>query len=187
MKDLKSAFILFFFLTIVLGGIYPGAITLAAYLFFPHQAKGSLITDDSGRVVGSALLGQPFTDQKYFWPRPSATLGFPYNPLSSAGSNLGPTNPQLIRRTTEDLARLRETGIKEKIPTDLLSASASGLDPHISPEAAWLQIPRVARTRGMTLNQVQDLVKAATLGPQAGVLGAPRVSVLTLNMALDTM
>jgi potassium-transporting ATPase KdpC subunit len=185
MKDLKSACILFILLTLLLGGLYPGIVTVAANLLFPHQAQGSLITDGSGRVNGSTLIGQPFAQAKYFWPRPSATPGFAYNPLMSAGSNLGPTNPELIQRATERIAQLRETGISEKIPADLVTASASGLDPHISPAAAWLQIPRVAQARGMTLAKVQVFVTAATLGPQVGTLGAPRVNVLTLNMALD--
>jgi len=185
MNDLKSAGILFIFLTLLLGGLYPGVVTVAANLLFQHQAHGSMITDGNGRVVGSTLIGQPFTQAKYFWPRPSATPGFAYNPLLSAGSNLGPANPELIRRATERIARLRETGITEEIPADLVSASASGLDPHISPAAAWLQVPRVAQARGLTLTKVHGLVTAATRGPQAGTLGAPRVNVLTLNVALD--
>lgn len=185
MKDLKSALILFIFMTFLLGGLYPAVVTVAANLLFPHQAQGSLITDGSGRVVGSTLIGQPFTDAKYFWPRPSATAGFAYNPLLSGGSNLGPTHPELIRQAKERIARLRDTGITGEIPADLVSASASGLDPHISPEAAWLQVPRVARVRGLSVEKVHGIVAAITQGPQAGTLGAPRVNVLALNMALD--
>jgi K+-transporting ATPase ATPase C chain len=185
MKDLKSAFLLFVVLTFLLGGIYPAVVTVAAGLFFPHQAGGSLVTDGGGRVVGSKLIGQPFSEEKYFWPRPSATPGFAYNPLSSGGSNLGPTNPELLRQAKERIARLRDTGISAEIPADLVSASASGLDPHISPEAAWLQAPRIAKARGLTVEKVHLLVVTSTEGPQAGILGAPRVNVLALNMALD--
>ncbi len=185
MKDLKTALILVIFLTFLLGGLYPGIVTVAANILFHHQAHGSLITEGSGRVIGSELIGQPFADEKYFWSRPSDTPGFANNPLLSAGSNLGAAHPELIRRTTERIARLRETGVTEEIPADLVAASASGLDPHISPEAAWLQIPRVAQARGLALVQVQHLVTVATRGPQAGTLGAPRVNVLTLNLALD--
>ena len=120
MKELKSALILFIFMTFLLGGIYPVVVTVAANLLFPHQARGSLITDGSGRVVGSTLIGQPFTDAKYFWPRPSATAGFAYNPLLSGGSNLGPTHPELIRQAKERIARLRDTGVTGEIPADLV-------------------------------------------------------------------
>jgi len=186
MKDLKSAFLLFVFLTFLLGGVYPAVVTIGAGLLFPHQAEGSLVTDGSGRVVGSKLIGQPFSEEKYFWPRPSATSGFAYNPLLSGGSNLGPTHPELVRQAKERIARLRDTGVAGEIPADLVSTSASGLDPHISPEAAWLQAPRIAKARGLTVEKVHLLVVTSTEGPQAGILGAPRVSILALNMALDT-
>ena len=185
MNDLKSALLLFIVLTCLLGGAYPAVVTVAAKLLFPHQAQGSLVTDGVGRVVGSSLIGQPFTEAKYFWPRPSATAGFPYNPLLSGGSNLGPAHPELIRRAAERIARLRDSGVAGEIPADLVTASASGLDPHISPESALLQAPRVALARGLSLLQVERLVAAATQGPQAGTLGAARVNVLALNMALD--
>ncbi len=185
MKDLKSAFLLFVFLTFLLGGIYPAVVTIAAGLLFPHQAEGSLVVDGSGRVVGSKLIGQPFSAEKYFWPRPSATPDFAYNPLLSGGSNLGPSHPELIRQAQERIARLRDTGVSGEIPADLVFASASGLDPHISPEAAWLQAPRIAGARGLTVEKVHLLVVTSTEGQQAGTLGAPRVNVLTLNMALD--
>jgi K+-transporting ATPase ATPase C chain len=186
MKDLKSALLLFLLLTFLLGGVYPAVITVAADLLFPRQAEGSLVVDGSGRVVGSSLIGQPFSEAKYFWPRPSATPDFPYNPLLSAGSNLGPTHPELLRQVKERIARLRDTGMTGEIPADLVFASASGLDPHISPEAAWLQAPRIAGARGLTVEKVHLLVVTMTEGPQAGTLGAPRVNVLALNMALDT-
>ncbi len=185
MKDLKSACILLILLTFLLGGVYPAVVTVAANLLFPRQAQGSLIIEGSGRLVGSTLIGQPFSAAKYFWPRPSATSGFAYDPLLSGASNLGPAHPELIRGAAERIARLRATGVTGQIPADLVSASASGLDPHISPEAAWLQVPRVALTRGLTPEKVQRLVTTATQGPQAGTLGAPRVNVLALNMALD--
>lgn len=185
MKDLKTALVLFIFLALLFGGVYPAVVTVAANLLFPHQAEGSLLTNSSGRVVGSTLIGQPFSDVKYFWPRPSATSGFAYNPLLSGGSNFGPAHPVLIRSVTERVAKFRETGLAGKIPADLVFASASGLDPHISPEAAMVQIPRVALARGLTPATVQSLVTTATQGPQAGMLGAPRVNVLALNMALD--
>ncbi|MFH0784150.1 MAG: potassium-transporting ATPase subunit KdpC [Pseudomonadota bacterium] len=185
MKDLKSALLLFLFLTFLLGGIYPAVVTITANLLFPHQAGGSLITDGSGRVVGSSLIGQPFSEAKYFWPRPSATPDFAYNPLLSAGSNLSPANPELLRQAKERIARLRETGITGEIPADMVFASAGGLDPHISPEAAWLQAPRIAGARGLSVERVHLLVVTMTQGPQAGTLGAPRVNVLALNMALD--
>lgn len=185
MNDLKSALLLFLFLTLLLGGIYPAVVTVAANLLFPNQAQGSLVTDGSGKVIGSRLIGQPFTDAKYFWPRPSATSGFAYNPLFSGGSNLGPANPALVQRVAKRVALLRDTGITGEIPADLVTASASGLDPHISPESALLQAHRVAVTRGLTLLQVERLVTATLQAPQAGTLGAPRVNVLALNLALD--
>ncbi|MDP3478775.1 MAG: potassium-transporting ATPase subunit KdpC [Desulfoprunum sp.] len=185
MKDLKSALLLVLFLTLLLGGIYPAVVTVAANLLFPHQAEGSLVADGYGRVVGSKLIGQPFSEAKYFWPRPSATAAFAYNPLLSAGSNLGPTHPELIRQVKERITRFRDTGVTGEIPADLVFASASGLDPHISPEAAWLQVPRIAKARGLSVEKVHRFVVTTTQGPQAGTLGAPRVNVLALNMALD--
>lgn len=185
MKDLKSALLLFVLLTVLLGGIYPAMVTVAANLLFPTQAGGSLVTDDSGRVIGSLLIGQPFAGEKYFWPRPSASGDFPYNPLLSGGSNLGPTNPILIRRVEERVAQLRRSGITGDIPADLVFGSASGLDPHISPEAAQVQVARVAEARGMRVAELEKIVATHTEKRQAGVLGAPRVSVLALNLTLD--
>ena len=185
MKDLKSALLLFVILTVLLGGVYPVVVTVAAVFLFPGQAGGSLVTDDSGRVVGSLLIGQNFTEEKYFWPRPSATGDFPYNPLLSGGSNLGPTNPALIRRGEARGAELRRSGITGKIPADLVLGSASGLDPHISPEAARVQIARVAEARGMRVEELEKIVATYTEMRQAGVLGVPRVGVLALNLALD--
>lgn len=185
MKDLKSAVLLFVFLTLLLGGMYPAAVTVAAQFLFPRQAQGSLIADEHGRIIGSELIGQPFAAEKYFWPRPSAAGGFAYNPLLSAGSNLGATNPELLRRAGEQVDRLRRSGIEGDIPADLVTASASGLDPHISPESAMAQIPRVAKARGMNVERVRQVVAESTSGRQAGILGMPRVNVLALNIALD--
>lgn len=185
MKDLKAALLLFAILTLLLGGIYPTVVTVAARILFPDQAGGSLITDKDGKVIGSHLIGQEFTGEKYFWPRPSATGGFPYNPQLSAGANLGPTHPELIRQVRERIYRLRQTGVDGAIPADLVSASASGLDPHISPESARLQIARVAKGRGLSNEQVEKLVAGSIEGRQLGALGIPRVNVLALNLALD--
>ena len=185
MKDLKSAVLLLVFLTLLLGGMYPAAVTVVAQFLFPRQAKGSLIADEHGRIIGSELIGQPFTAEKYFWTRPSAAGGFAYNPRLSSGSNLGATNPELLRRVGEQVDRLRRSGIEGAIPADLVTASASGLDPHISPESAMAQIPRVAEARGMSIERVRQLMAESMEDRQAGILGMPRVNVLVLNIALD--
>ena len=184
MKDLKPAVLLFVFLALLTGGLYPAAVTVAAQFLFPRQAEGSLTADGSGRTIGSTLIGQPFTAEKYFWSRPSATSS-PNNPVASGGSNLGSTNPALIRQVGERVDTLRQSGITEKIPIDLVTASASGLDPHISPEAAALQIPRVAKARGMSVDRLRTIVAKNIEGRQLGVLGMLRVNVLALNLALD--
>lgn len=185
MKELKPALLLLFVLTVICGGLYPAVVTGIASLVFPKQAEGSLITDHNNRVIGSSLIGQPFSDPKYFWPRPSATGEFPYNPLASGGSNFGPTSPALVKTVADRVQAIRESGVTGRIPADLVLASASGLDPDISLEAAALQVERVARARGMTATQVEEMVTAGTIGPQFGILGAPRVKVLALNLALD--
>jgi K+-transporting ATPase ATPase C chain len=185
MKELKTAFLLFALLTLLLGGIYPAVVTVTARILFSDQAGGSLITDRSGRLIGSSLIGQDFSGEKYFWPRPSATGSYPYNPLLSAGSNLAPTHPELIREVGERIHRLRQTGVDGVLPADLVSSSASGLDPHISPESARLQIARVAKGRGLSNEQVEKLVAGSIEGRQLGVLGMPRVNVVALNLALD--
>ncbi len=185
MKDLKSAILLFLFLALLTGGLYPAAVTVAGRFFFPRQAEGSLIADGDSRIVGSTLIGQPFTAEKYFWSRPSATAESTYNPMASAGSNLSSTNPALIRQVGERVDALRQSGITEEIPVDLVTASASGLDPHISPEAAALQVPRVAKARGMDVDRLRTIVAENIEERQLGVLGMPRVNVLDLNLALD--
>ena len=150
MKELKPALLLFVVLTVICGGIYPAVVTGIASVLFPKQAGGSFITDQNNRVVGSSLIGQPFSEAKYFWPRPSATSGFSYNPLASGGSNAGPTNPDFIKAVGDRVQALRNSGVTGSIPADLVEASASGLDPHVSVEAANVQIARVAKARGMT-------------------------------------
>ena len=187
MKDLKSAILLFILFTIICGGIYPVLITGVAHALFPSQAKGSFITDKSGTVIGSALIGQPFSDPKYFWPRPSATSDFGNNPMASGGSNAGPTNPDYLKTVGERVKTLRDSGVTGHIPAELVQASASGLDPHISPEAAMLQVSRVATVRGVTEEKVLTVVQYATVGSQLGFLGVPRVNVLVLNLELDRM
>jgi potassium-transporting ATPase KdpC subunit len=185
MKELKPALLLFIVFTVLCGGIYPAVVTGIAAAIFPQQAAGSIITDRTGREVGSRLIGQSFSEPKYFWPRPSATTEFAYNPMASSGSNAGPTNPSFLKTVEARAAVIRAGGITGKIPADLLLASASGLDPHISPEAAQLQIDRVAEARHMHRAKVQELVAANIEGRQAAIFGAPRVNVLTLNLALD--
>jgi K+-transporting ATPase ATPase C chain len=171
------------FMTLVTGVAYPLLVTGLAQIFFRGQANGSLI-EKGGKVVGSALIGQSFSDAKYFWGRPSATAPMPYNGASSSGSNQGPTNPAL-REAVE--ARIKGRGGKTPVPVDLVTASGSGLDPHISPAAAEYQIERVARTRNIPQQKLRALVALHTEGRQLGVLGEPRVNVLRLNLALDAV
>lgn len=185
MKDLKSAILIFIMFTVICGGIYPLAVTGIAQAVFPKQANGSLIIDKSGKVIGSSLVGQPFSDPKYFWPRPSATTDFSNNPMGSGGSNSGPTNPNYLKAVGDRVKTLRDSGVTGPIPAELVQASGSGLDPHISPEAATLQIPRVAKARGLSEDTVRKLVTNHTEGRQLGLLGEPRVNVLKLNLELD--
>jgi potassium-transporting ATPase KdpC subunit len=187
MKDIKPAILLFIIFTIICGGIYPAVVTGLAYAIFPKQAKGSFITDSSGKDIGSSLIGQPFSDPKYFWPRPSATSDFGYNPLASGGSNSGPTNPDYLKTVTDRVKVLHDSSVTGPIPAELVQASASGLDPHISPEAALLQVPRVARARGIYEATVVKAVSQNTEERQLGFLGAPRVNVLVLNLELDRL
>ena len=186
LRQLKPAILMLLAMTILTGALYPLAITLAAQLIFPRQANGSLIMK-GGRVAGSALLGQNFTDPKYFWSRPSATSPFPYNAAASSGSNLGPLNPDLARNIEARRAALQaaDPDQHQPVPLDLLTSSASGLDPHISPEAAEYQADRVARARGLPVQQVRELIRQNTRGRQWGFLGEPTVNVVALNLALD--
>jgi K+-transporting ATPase ATPase C chain len=173
-------------LTVITGIIYPLVVTGVARVAFHDKANGSVIASD-GRAVGSALIGQPFTDPKYFWPRPSATGPVPYNAAAGSGSNQGPTNPALaeaIKQRTDAL-RAADPGNERPIPVDLLTASGSGLDPHISVEATTYQLSRVARARGLSEDRIQPLVQRFTESRTFGVLGEPRVNVLKLNLAMD--
>ena len=185
---LRPALTLFVVLSIVTGLLYPLAVTGVAQAVLPNQANGSLITQ-GGKPVGSELIGQSFSEPGHFWGRPSATAPMPYNAAASGGSNLGPTNPALAEAVKARIAALRaaDPGNTQPVPVDLVTASASGLDPHISPAAAAYQAPRVARARGLPLAQVQTLVQQHTESPWLGWLGEPRVNVLALNLALDSL
>ncbi|MDD2309549.1 MAG: potassium-transporting ATPase subunit KdpC [Desulfuromonadaceae bacterium] len=187
MKDIKPAILLFVVFTVICGGIYPAVVSGIASALFPKQAAGSFITDKGGKEIGSTLIGQPFSDAKYFWPRPSATSDFGNNPMASGGSNAGPTNPAYLQTVGERVKALRDTGVTGQVPADLVQASASGLDPHISPESTLLQVPRVAKARGVSEALVTMAVTHATETRQFGFLGAPRVNVLELNLALDRL
>jgi K+-transporting ATPase ATPase C chain len=178
----------FALLAVITGVIYPYAITGVAQVVFPAQANGSLIYRN-GQPVGSALIGQPFDDPKYFWGRLSATGPFPYNAAASSGSNYGPLSSALSDavKARIDALKAADPTNSQPIPVDLVTASGSGLDPHISPAAALYQAPRVARARGLSEDQVQALVTQFTEGRQFGILGEPRVNVLKLNLALDEM
>jgi K+-transporting ATPase ATPase C chain len=188
LKQLKPALIIFLSMTVLTGIIYPLAITGIAQVIFPRQANGSLITSN-GQVVGSALIGQQFDNPKYFWGRLSDTGNHPYNASASSGSNLGPTNPALVQQVQARLKALHDADPTntQPVPVDLVTASASGLDPDISIAAAQYQAPRVARLRGIALNSVLALIVQHTQGRTLGFLGEPRVNVLELNLALDAL
>jgi K+-transporting ATPase ATPase C chain len=185
-RQLRIALIFLGLFTVFTGVIYPLVVTGIAQAFFHHQANGSLI-EENGKNIGSELIGQPFSDPRYFWGRLSATTPFPYNAASSSGSNYGPTNPALrdaIQARIEALKAV-DPGNNEPIPVDLVTCSASGLDPDISIAAANYQVPRIARYRGLSEEQVYALVNRFTESRQFGILGEPRVNVLKLNLALD--
>jgi len=173
-------------LTILTGLLYPGLVTGICQMIFPNQANGSLIVKN-GHVIGSALIGQSFTRQEYFQPRPSAAGADGYDPTSSGGSNLGPTSQKLADRVKSSLAQFRKDNpdFTGPIPADLLTASGSGLDPHLSPASINAQAPRVAVARGISINQIQQLASEFTEGRELGFLGEPRVNVMRLNIALD--
>jgi potassium-transporting ATPase KdpC subunit len=185
-NQIRPALMILLIFTFLTGLVYPLVVTGIAQLVFPAQANGSL-TFQNGQTVGSTLIGQPFDDPKYFWGRLSATGPYPYNAAASSGSNLGPTNPALLEAVKARIAALKAadpTNI-QPIPVDLVTASASGLDPDISVAAALYQLPRVARARGLSESAVRTLVDKFTRGRQLGFLGEPRVNFLELNLALD--
>ena len=188
LPQLRPALTLLLLLLVLTGIVYPLAVTLVARLLFPDQAAGSLVRRD-GHTVGSLLIGQSFTDPGHFWGRPSATTPQPYNGTASGGSNLGPLNPALTDAIRARIAALRaaDPGNSAPVPVDLVTASASGLDPHISVAAAAYQAARVARARGLAVERVQALIATRTEGRLLGVIGEPRVNVLELNLALDAL
>ena len=183
---LRPALMCLILFTVITGVVYPLVVTGIAQVIFPFQANGSLIVKD-GKVLGSTLIGQPFDDPKYFWGRPSATSPFGYNAAASSGSNLSPTNPDLVKAVQGRVEALRaaDPGNTAPVPVDLVTASGSGLDPHISPAAALYQVSRVARERKFSRETVLTLVERHTEGRFWGLLGEPRVNVLALNLALD--
>lgn len=173
--------------SVITGVVYPLLITGCAQLFFPIQANGSLLLDRDGKPRGSSLIGQAFDEPKYFWGRPSATMPYPYNAEASSGSNLGPTNPALVERVQNDVLRYRRTYAEshQPIPVDLVTASGSGLDPHVSVAGVEYQIPRVAQARGMNPEELKTLVEQHIEARQWLLFGEPRVNILKLNLALD--
>jgi potassium-transporting ATPase KdpC subunit len=194
-KELRPAIVLVVALTIITGLVYPLVMTGIAGVIFPYQSQGSVIEQD-GKAVGSALIGQEFTSDKYFHGRPSATVApdpndatktvpAPYNAANSGGANLGPTNKALIERVQGDVDKLKQENPSAAVPIDLVTTSGGGLDPHISPQAAYFQVLRVAKARNMPEDRVRQLVEEHVEGRTFGLLGEPRVNVLALNLALD--
>lgn len=186
-KQLKTSMLALLMLIVGTGLLYPLAITAIGQTLFPKTANGSLIYGKDGKPIGSHLIGQPFDDPKYFWSRPSATGPFPYNAASSSGSNLGPMNETLLKAVHDRVDALHKVDMdnKEPIPIDLVTASASGLDPHISPAAALYQVKRVARLRGVDEGSLKEMIERHTQGRLFGLLGEPAVNVLELNLEVD--
>jgi potassium-transporting ATPase KdpC subunit len=187
MKNLITAVLMTVVTTILLGLIYPLAVTGLAQVLFPDKANGQLIKRADGALVGSRLIGQPFSSPGYFRSRPSAAGATGYDATASGGSNLGPTNRKLIERIKGDVEKLQAENPGQPVPIDLVTSSASGLDPHISPAAVEFQVPRVARERGITEAELRNIVAVHTEGRQFGFLGEPRVHVVELNLDLDRM
>jgi K+-transporting ATPase ATPase C chain len=187
-KQLRISLLFLSVLSVLTGLLYPGCVTFLAQVLFPYQAGGSLI-QEKGKPIGSELIGQSFTGERYFWGRPSATPPYPYNAAASGGSNLGPTNPTFLKIIKERMDGLQKAdpAQQKQIPLDLIMASGSGLDPHISPAAAFYQIQRVAMARGISEDKLSDLVKIYIEKPTLGILGDARVNVLKLNLALDRL
>lgn len=186
MKNLITAILMTIVTTILLGLLYPLLVTGLAQVIFPDKANGQLIRGSDGKIIGSRLIGQPFSSPGYFRSRPSAAGTSGYDAGASSGSNLGPTNHKLIGRVKVDVEKLQAENPGKPIPIDLVTTSASGLDPHISPAAAEFQVPRIARERGMNEDELRQVVAAHTEGRQFGFLGEPRVNVLELNLDLDS-
>jgi K+-transporting ATPase ATPase C chain len=187
-SQIKTALLLLIMLTVITGLFYPLIVTALAQLLFPHQAKGSLVLQNN-KAIGSQFIGQPFSSPAYFWSRPSATKPYPYNGEASSGSNSGPTNRDYLATVKERIAQLKKDDSENNhlIPVDLISASASGLDPEISPFAAFYQVARVARARQLPETVLQQLIKKQIKNRTFGLLGEPRVNVLQLNLILDTL
>jgi len=185
MKNFITAILMTLVTTVILGLIYPLIVTGLAQVIFPHQANGSLIKNQAGEVVGSELIGQPFAAPGYFLPRPSAAGSAGYDAGASSGSNLGPTSQKLIDRVKADVEKYQAENPGKPIPVDLVTTSASGLNPHISPANAEFQTPRVAKERGLSETEVRQIVAKYTEGRQFGFLGEPRVNVLLMNLELD--
>jgi K+-transporting ATPase ATPase C chain len=186
-QQLRTATLMLVTLTLLTGGVYPLVVTAIAQLMFPNQANGSIVLNKEQKI-GSSLIGQSFTSPEYFWSRLSATSVTPYNAAASSGSNYGPMNPALTESVTARITALKSAGgLTSAVPVDLVTSSASGLDPHISPAAAELQVERVANARQISVDDIRKLVAEHTEGRTFGVLGEPRVNVLLLNVSLDQM